>query len=626
MNESVHIYVCYHTDGYFFSDDVFKPIHVGRAVSDKVLPIHGDDIGDNFSSRNPEYCELTAVYWAWKNDSTADWIGLMHYRRLLDFSRSSFKVDRYGCIPVHLLNDDQIRQFGLNAKSVYDLINTNSDVGAIVPKKWSVRNEGFDNLFDHYAFSPHHYSKDLNLTRAVIAERFPGDVGTFDRVMDGDSGYFTNIFLLRRDIFKSYCEWLFEILFEVERRADLTNYSAQARRVYGYLGERLFNVFMESNRLDGVGVLELNRIFFERQDISKNALRAGFYSDRCAPPTNAVTVVIASDDNFVPHLAALIESIKANFSHNRHLDLVIFDGGIKTSNKYLLRWQFETGFCAGEIRFIDCTNLHKDIATHMHFSVATFYRLSIGDLLPNHKRALYIDCDTIVLDDLAKLFDLRLAEGQVVAAAPDLIMKSFVNNGVPAMREAGGAVSKLYLSEYVGLGDSFGDYFQAGVILFDLEKYRRLDIAGRAIDDLVRKKYWFLDQDILNKYLRGKVALIDTSWNCVNSVNDISNDLDLEWREKSKQDLSAPKIVHYAGFEAKPWNNKNAPFAHVYWFFLRKTLWYECVLYKFQNPQSVQYVHVHGVLYKILAIWWRLLPLPVRRRVGPFADFIKRNI
>jgi len=624
MKESVHIYVCHHAEGNFFSDEVFKPIQVGRAVSEKVLPIQGDDIGENLSSRNPEYCELTAVYWAWKNDSSADWVGLMHYRRLLDFSRSNIKVDRYGCIPASVLNDDHIKLFGLNAESVFDLIEKNPAVNVIVPKRWSVKSVGFNSLFDHYALAPHHYKNDLNITRAVISDLYPRDVDAFDRVMAGDSGYFTNIFLLRRSIFESYCEWLFTILFEVERRADLTNYSAQARRVYGYLGERLFNVFMASHYLDGVDVLELDRVFFERQDISKNALHVEFDSAKFALPDNAVTVVIASDDNFVPHLAALIESIKANFSKDRFLELVVFDGGIKASNKFLLRLQFKVGFDYGKIRFIDCRNLHSDIATHMHFSVATFYRLSIGDLLPNHKRALYIDCDTIVLDDLARLFDFPLGEGQVAAAVPDVIMKSFINRGVSAMREAGGAVSKIYLREYVGLGDGFTDYFQAGVMLFDLEKYRRLDVVERAIDDLAGKKYWFLDQDILNKYLLGKVALIDTSWNCVNSVNDISDYLDLEWREKSKQDFQAPKIVHYAGFEAKPWNNKSAPLAHYYWFFQRKTFWYESVFQRFQSPNMIEYVHVHGFAHRVFAAVWRRLPLFVRRHIGPFADLLKR--
>jgi lipopolysaccharide biosynthesis glycosyltransferase len=624
MKESIHIYVCHHTDGNFFSDEVFKPIQVGRAASEKILPIQGDDTGKNLSSRNPEYCELTAVYWAWMNDTSADWVGLMHYRRFLDFSRSGLNADRYGCITSSILNDDHIKAFGLNAKSVFDLIEKNPDVSAIVPKKWSVKNIGFKSLFDHYAFAPHHYKNDLNITREVIADLYPGDVDAFDRVMDSDSGYFTNIFLLRRYLFESYCEWLFAILFEVERRVDLTNYSSQARRIYGYLGERLFNIFMESHFLDGVGVLELDRVFFERQDISKKALRVEFDSAKYVLPNNAVTVVIASDDNFVPHLAALIESIKANLSKDRFLDLVIFDGGITASNKFLLRLQFEVGFDFGKIRFIDCRNLHSDIATHMHFSVATFYRLSIGDLLPNHKRALYVDCDAIVLADLAKLFDFHLSEGQVVAAAPDVIMKSFINRGVPAMREAGGAVSKIYLSEYVGLGDGFADYFQAGVILFDLEKYRNLDVVERAIDDLAGKKYWFLDQDILNKYLIGRVALIDTSWNCVNSVNDISEYLDLEWREKAKQDFHAPKIVHYAGFEAKPWNNKSAPLAHYYWFFLRKTFWYESVFQRFQSPNMIEYVHVHGVAYRTLAAAWRRLPLFVRRRAGHFADLLKR--
>jgi len=621
---SAHIYVCHHSNGNFFTDDVFTPIQVGRATSSIALQIPGDDTGDNLSSRNAEYCELTAVYWAWKNDH-ADWVGLMHYRRFLDFAQTGRTSDRYGCIPVDLLDQSTQREFGLDAETVIDLLRQHQDIGAVVPKKWSVRKVGFSTLEEHYSLAPHHYAQDLSTTRAVLAELFPGDEVLFDEVMASSEGYFTNIFLLRRDLFQAYCEWLFAILFEVERRCDLTNYSAQARRVYGYLGERLFNVFMAGRVKQGLATLELDRVFFKKQTMSEKVARIPSVVPP-RPPAHAVTIVIASDNNFVPHLAALMESIKASFAPDRFLDLVVLDGGIEKSNKLLLERQFGLGLREGGLHFLDCKNLHADIATHMHFSVATFYRISIGELLPNHDKALYIDCDTIVLADVSTLFDIPLDGKHVVAAAPDIIMKSFINRGTPALLDAGGQPASLYLRHYVGLGDEAQNYFQAGVMLFDLDSFRRLDVGTVAISDLSDRKYWFLDQDVLNKHLKSKVRAIDTAWNCVNSVNDICDALSADWAAKAREDFACPRLVHYAGFEAKPWNNRDAPLAHFYWFFLRRTFWYESVIAKFQMPNSSQFVHTSSKLHRMLSAIWRRLPRVLRKSLGGLAHFINGRV
>ena len=86
-NTIPHIYVCHHKHGKSFSDDVFHPIHVGKELDATDIGFLGDNTGVNISNRNKQYCELTAIYWAWKNDEVATWLGLMHYRRLLNFGK-----------------------------------------------------------------------------------------------------------------------------------------------------------------------------------------------------------------------------------------------------------------------------------------------------------------------------------------------------------------------------------------------------------------------------------------------------------------------------------------------------------------------------------------------------------
>jgi lipopolysaccharide biosynthesis glycosyltransferase len=610
---TVSVYVCHHKPGYLVSDDVFKPIHVGAALSDRRMGIISDAEGTSISLKNKEYCELTAIYWAWKNDKSSEWVGLMHYRRYLAFDVVDKSMDIHGCVNFERLNEKFASRTGLDSKNVLKFIAENSELKAILPTPWSVRNAGFVSLDEHYRKSNHHYGKDLDLTRQVLSEKYPQHLSFFDRVMSADVGYFTNVFVLRRDVFDRYCQWLFDILFEVERRTDLTNYSVAAKRIYGYLAERLFNVYLASLELKSNEKIELKRTFFEKTE-------ADVRCDIISPPcTDAMTLVIASDDNFVPHLAALLESIKENTSMQYELQVCIFDGGISHKNKLLLQRQFRQGLRhKGSLCFFDCSQLYNDVDVHMHFSTSTFYRIDIDKILSNHKRAIYIDCDTIVQGDLTQLWELDL-EGHTVAAAPDIIMKSFVKNKTLSMLETGSMPAGEYLEKYVGLGDGVDQYFQAGIIVFDLERYRLLGISGSALKDLRSKKYWFLDQDILNKYLIGNVKLLDTSWNCVNMTMNILSGLNSEWAAKAQEDFMAPKVIHYAGYEAKPWNNSSAPWAEVYWSYLRCTYWYEVVALKFPASRDVPPNFHKGFGYRAIRAVWRSCPHKIKLHMSNLA-------
>ena len=307
-----------------------------------------------------------------------------------------------------------------------------------------------------------------------------------------------------------------------------------------------------------------------------------------APPANAVTVVVAVDNNYVPHLAALIESIKEYFPQTRFLDFVVLDGGIHEINKKLLEKQFFMNFKNGSINYIDCKDLYKNIKTHAYFTEATFYRISIVRLLPNHKKVLYLDTDIIVLSDISELFDLTLGEKYIAAAAPDICMKEWIARGhkktIPKRYKGfKGIVVSEYVKNHLGLGESAGDYFQAGVMLFDLENFKEADIEKSAITDLTENKYWLLDQDVLNKCLKERTLALDVSWNLVNGLEFFCKYMPDEWVQKTRRAFSNPKIVHYAGFDEKPWHSKSAPLAHYYWFFLRKTFWYEDILKKLES-------------------------------------------
>lgn len=615
------IYVCYHSLSHQVEDTVFKPIQVGSDQAHFDICELKDNIGQNISSENDQYCEMTAVYWAWKNDKKSEWIGLMHYRRFLNFAQHDIKVDKLGCINVPQLTNKTLEFYGITDEGFYKCLDEYPNCDGFFPKKWSPRDIGYQSIKDHYALSADHFEKDLYIMRSIIQELSPDYIDAFDNYMSSDIGYFTNIFVLKREPFDKYCEWVFPILEKFSTQVDILNYSKQAKRVHGYLAERLINVFFLSEKNQKYKFIELDRVFFENVT---NEHTQAFPIPPQAPEKDTISIVIAADNNYVPHMAALIESIKYNCNKNRKIEFLIFDGGITENNKFLLKKQVHNE-C--NITFLDCSLLYKDIATHMHFSRATFYRLAIGEILKNHKKVIYIDCDTIVMDDISRLWDTDL-ENKAIAAVPDLIMKVFVNEGIPSMWEAGkGMPSGIYLREYVGMYEKYDEYFQAGLIIFDLDKIREMHLSELSISEIKQKTYWFLDQDVLNKFLRGNVKFLDTAWNFPNTIMDGDcKNLDFGWQDKVRRDAMAPKLIHYAGYEAKPWNSPNASFSEFYWFFLRRTFWYDLVHGKVSTIRQHLDIEGTGTLYRAAEIFWKKLPQPIKKELITPADMIKKYL
>lgn len=207
----IRMYVMTHKRLPELPDPMYIPLQVGKAGKEDFGYL-GDDTGDNISEKNAAYCELTGMYWLWKN-MDCDVIGICHYRRY--FTREEMPLDKT-CIE--------------NLMEKYNII---------IPNSACVKEE---DVYEHYR--KRHYAKDLDICREVIAEKYPEYVGAFDYSMQTILVSVGNMWITRKDIFDRYCAWLFDILFEVEKRIDTTEYDAYQGRVMGFLSERLFRVWL----------------------------------------------------------------------------------------------------------------------------------------------------------------------------------------------------------------------------------------------------------------------------------------------------------------------------------------------------------------------------------------------
>lgn len=223
MKKNIKIIVAAHKNYQFPDDDGYLPLQVGRAISPNALSIEGDNSGDNISELNKNFCELTGLYWLWKNIN-ADAYGLVHYRRYFKPLSDGLLLSNQ-----HIATSDELG----NMLEKYDIILS------------SKRNYWIETIQQHYKNA--HYERDLNVLEAVIAEQCPEYSLAFSKVMAGRRLSLFNMFVLRSDLFNSYCDWLFSVLFEVETRISYKEYGPYQGRVFGFLAERLLNVWVEKN-------------------------------------------------------------------------------------------------------------------------------------------------------------------------------------------------------------------------------------------------------------------------------------------------------------------------------------------------------------------------------------------
>ncbi len=181
------------------------PIQAGTALTEQEICKVRDNVGDHISHKNREYCELTALYWVWKN-GVSDYVGLCHYRR----------------------------HFELDAKMQRELWNSRIDVVLTIP----ILN--FPSVREVYRHD--HTEKDWEVMLEAIRLLAPDYVPAAIELQNGNFYYGYNMFIARREILNEYCAWLFPILEYCETHARKKEDTYQNRYI-GFLAERLMTIY-----------------------------------------------------------------------------------------------------------------------------------------------------------------------------------------------------------------------------------------------------------------------------------------------------------------------------------------------------------------------------------------------
>lgn len=238
--KNIKIIVATHKKYKMPNDKMYIPVQVGKEGKED-LGYQADNKGDNISSKNPYFCELTGLYWAWKN-LNADYIGLAHYRRHFSNATKLPKdiEGRINCV----INSEE-------------LDNKLKNVDIILPKK---RNYYIETIYKHYKHTM--YIEPLDETGKILAEKYSEYLPEFEKLKKVTHMHAFNMFIMKKQYLDQYCEWLFDILFELEKRIDVSEYDSFHARFFGRVSERLLDVWINTNNLkyEEVKVIDIEKV------------------------------------------------------------------------------------------------------------------------------------------------------------------------------------------------------------------------------------------------------------------------------------------------------------------------------------------------------------------------------
>lgn len=585
------------------------PIQVGAALNKQKLDgmLH-DDEGINISDKNRSYCELTAQYWAWKNVD-ADYYGFFHYRRYFSFSETQFPTNTFGDVKLEKNDEKTLQELQLDESHMRDVIEK---YDVIAPQKGKFDIPGL-TMYKQYCIAKVHRKEDLDLVLSIIDRDYPEMSQTAQEYIHSTDGYFCNMFIMKKEIFQAYCEWLFPILEEHEKRRDFSSYDRETYRVSGYLAERLCGIYLTYLKKSGkYRFAELQRTLFLHTD--PIVLPKPKFAE------NNIAVVLSANDYYVPYVSTLLESILQNSSSAKNYDIIVLNRDISLKNQNILKKQVKKDNFS--LRFFDITEYMKDyenLYTRGHFRIETYFRLLMQEILPEYHKVLYLDSDMVVLADVAELYETNI-DGYLLSACKDADTAGLYNGFEPN--------KKQYMDTILKIKKPY-DYFQAGVILFNLDEFRKTYSIKKMMDFSMSYQWELLDQDVLNYLAQGRVKFADMAWNVL-----------MDWRNiRIKQIIGIapyylfdaymaarenPRIIHYAGPD-KPWDNPCSDFAEYFWQYARECPYYEVLLCRLmaaerarhapKKPITKRYKLKQAIKKMIKPVINKLLPYGSKRRM-----------
>ena len=261
-----------------------------------------------------------------------------------------------------------------------------------------------------------------------------------------------------------------------------------------------------------------------------------------------IPIFFAVDDRYIPFLAVSLKSLIENASKNYQYAIKILASNVSEGNKKkILKYESENV----KIEFVDLDyylgKIEDKLYTRDYFTQTTYFRLFIPELYPQYNKVIYIDSDTTVIGDISEFYNINLEENLLGVIADE----SVENN----------EIFKEYVERVVGMA-TYKNYFNAGVLLMNLDEMRKFDFQAKFVYLLETMKFAVAqDQDYLNRLCKGRTKLISKVWNKMPIPSETIKEEDI-------------KLIHY-NHMFKPWHFDDVLYKDYFWKYAKMTEFYD---------------------------------------------------
>ena len=567
MDKTIKIFVSHRIDkvSKLIDNPLYVPVRCGACFDhDNLMGLLGDNTGENISEKRKSFCELTVHYWAWKNQK-ADYYGLCHYRRFLSFANREYKENNFGVVEYPEIDETFVNRFNLYEDVMrseiekYDIVTAN-----YIPVEQS---GDYDSVYDYCKKTPAGYiEKDIDLLYDVVNDLYPEDLKYVKSFFEGKFNCWYNCFVMKADIFNEYSKWLFDILFELEKRADVTYYTQEQLRLCGVMAERLLGAFIEKSKEKGVKIC-FKQLAYVKDTSPITELQENKDEINICIPTNNVDIGLVAttirsiqsyvSDKHVYRIFCLHDNLTSIYKEK-------IDQQIKQTEQVKIEWVTVS------------TYIDKYVEAFPILDRISASDFAVFDIFNGFSKILFVRSGMIICNDIAELFSVELGDSLIGASIDALALAQAYN-----LFGFEGGYTKTYLLKELGLPENY-QFYNTDIMLMNMKKIKETYSALSVVEMGYLHPYVQIFNDIVNLKFIGKIAAIPMKWNSYIDKNDWIADW-IRWFtpnsifEEFEQSFSNQNAVNYRRY----W-----PFPDLqvigkdfrFWEEAKKTLFYEMLL------------------------------------------------
>ncbi len=571
MGNDVKIFVSYKEKHKILETDIIKPIQTGRAIADEAFEgMIGDNTGDNISSENNKYCELSAQYWVWKHYEeigNPDYVGFMHYRRHFLFNDNYPKSEKTWLNKSKYYLYENITNEYIQENFQDELIeNSINGYDIILCEQFNFSNHFAKTIRENYSKLLGQNVENYDLLMTLVKNMFPEYEAAVEKFKKTKTMWLCNMFIMKKELFFEYNNFLFPMLKKIDELVDSSHFTYNGLRFLGYLSEFLLNIFILHKSLNNnININNLDMAVFN--EVSDEEFIEPIYKE------NFVPIVIPCSNLYAPYLSVWLQSIIDNSSSNNNYDIIVLQDDISIQNQEKLSYMLKdlNNF---SLRFYNpgkYLDKSKIKVEKNYLSSVSSYRILIDKFMKGYDKAIISEVDMIFKSDIMDLYKIDIKNYPIAAIIDPHFIRGY---NITPNRE-------YYAIEELKLKDKY-KYVNTGLMILNITEFSKNNYSDKLVELLSSGTYICLEQDAMNELFNGNIYILDLKWNFLVTdeqreqlVKSMPKDLYDSWIAAK----SSYYVIHWCG-SRKPWINPDEYYAYKWWEIAKRTPFYEEIIYQ----------------------------------------------